>query len=63
MMVYPLVKMGVIATDYPVFVTALSGYSGAGKKNLGFSVLFIDSVEVKDSISVTILFGSLIQHP
>lgn len=32
MMVYPLVKMGVIATDYPVFVTALSGYSGAGKK-------------------------------
>lgn len=32
MMVYPLVKMGVIGTDYPVFVTALSGYSGAGKK-------------------------------
>lgn len=32
MMVYPLVKMGIIATDYPVFVTALSGYSGAGKK-------------------------------
>lgn len=32
MMVYPLVKMGVIGSDYPVFVTALSGYSGAGKK-------------------------------
>lgn len=32
MMIYPLVKMGVIASDYPVFVTALSGYSGAGKK-------------------------------
>lgn len=32
MMVYPLVKMGVIGTDYPVYVTALSGYSGAGKK-------------------------------
>ncbi len=32
MMVYPLVEMGVIADDYPVCVTALSGYSGAGKK-------------------------------
>ena len=32
MCVYPLVKEGVIATDYPVCVTALSGYSGAGKK-------------------------------
>jgi len=32
MMVYPLIKMGVIGSDYPVFVTALSGYSGAGKK-------------------------------
>lgn len=32
MMVYPLVKMGYIASDYPVCVTALSGYSGAGKK-------------------------------
>lgn len=32
MMVYPLVKMGYIAPDYPVCVTALSGYSGAGKK-------------------------------
>lgn len=32
MMVYPLVKMGVIGSDYPVSVTALSGYSGAGKK-------------------------------
>ena len=32
MIVYPLVKMGIIANDYPVCVTALSGYSGAGKK-------------------------------
>ena len=32
MMVYPLVKMGIMGTDYPVCVTALSGYSGAGKK-------------------------------
>lgn len=32
MMVYPLVKMGIIGSDYPVCVTALSGYSGAGKK-------------------------------
>ncbi len=32
MMVYPLVKKGIIGTDYPVAVTALSGYSGAGKK-------------------------------
>lgn len=32
MMVYPLVKMGIIGSDYPVYVTALSGYSGAGKK-------------------------------
>lgn len=30
--VYPLVKMGYIAPDYPVCVTACSGYSGAGKK-------------------------------
>lgn len=32
MMVYPLVKKGIIGSDYPVCVTALSGYSGAGKK-------------------------------
>lgn len=32
MMVYPLVKMGIMGTDYPVCVNALSGYSGAGKK-------------------------------
>lgn len=32
MMVYPLVKLGIMGTDYPVSVTALSGYSGAGKK-------------------------------
>lgn len=32
MLVYPLIKMGYISPDYPVCVTALSGYSGAGKK-------------------------------
>lgn len=32
MTVYPLVKMGIMGTDYPIYVTALSGYSGAGKK-------------------------------
>ena len=32
MMVYPLVKEGIIGTDYPVAVSALSGYSGAGKR-------------------------------
>ena len=32
MMVYPLIKEGVISNDYPVTVSALSGYSGAGKK-------------------------------
>lgn len=32
MIVYPLIKKGIIANDYPVCVTALSGYSGAGKK-------------------------------
>lgn len=30
--VYPLVKAGIIPTDYPVTSHALSGYSGAGKK-------------------------------
>ena len=32
MMVYPMVKLGIIGTDYPISVMALSGYSGAGKK-------------------------------
>ena len=32
MMVYPMVKTGIIGNDYPVAVSALSGYSGAGKK-------------------------------
>lgn len=32
MLVYPLVAEGIIDSDYPVFATALSGYSGAGKK-------------------------------
>ncbi|MBP9996983.1 MAG: N-acetyl-gamma-glutamyl-phosphate reductase [Lachnospiraceae bacterium] len=32
MCAYPMLKMGVITPDYPLFATALSGYSGAGKK-------------------------------
>ncbi|MCR4650408.1 MAG: N-acetyl-gamma-glutamyl-phosphate reductase [Lachnospiraceae bacterium] len=32
MMAYPLVKMGIIGNDYPMTISALSGYSGAGKK-------------------------------
>ena len=32
MMVYPMIKMGIMGTEYPTCVTALSGYSGAGKK-------------------------------
>ena len=32
MMLYPMLKMGIIDSDYPVCVSALSGYSGAGKK-------------------------------
>lgn len=31
-MVYPLVKLGIMPSDYPVSVHAVSGYSGAGKK-------------------------------
>ncbi len=31
-MVYPLVKLGIMPTDYPVTCHAVSGYSGAGKK-------------------------------
>lgn len=31
-LVYPLVKLGIIAPDYPVVAHAVSGYSGAGKK-------------------------------
>ncbi len=30
--VYPLIKLGIMATDYPVTAHAVSGYSGAGKK-------------------------------
>ena len=32
MLVYPLVAEGIINSDYPIYATALSGYSGAGKK-------------------------------
>lgn len=32
MMVYPLIQEGIIGPDYPITVSALSGYSGAGKK-------------------------------
>ncbi len=32
MIVYPLIANGIISPGYPVSVTALSGYSGAGKK-------------------------------
>lgn len=31
-MVYPLIKLGIMPTDYPVSAHAVSGYSGAGKK-------------------------------
>lgn len=32
MMAYPLVKAGVLSSDYPFTIPAVSGYSGAGKK-------------------------------
>ncbi|MBE6720096.1 MAG: N-acetyl-gamma-glutamyl-phosphate reductase [Ruminococcaceae bacterium] len=32
--VYPLVKHGIIAADYPVTCYAMSGYTGAGKKGI-----------------------------
>jgi len=32
MMAYPLVKMGILGDDFPFVISALSGYSGAGKK-------------------------------
>lgn len=32
MLVYPLIKEGILEKDYPFSVPALSGYSGAGKK-------------------------------
>jgi len=32
-LVYPLVKRGIIAPDYPLVCHAVSGYSGAGKKS------------------------------
>lgn len=32
MMAYPLVKLGILAADFPFVISALSGYSGAGKK-------------------------------
>ena len=32
--VYPLVKLGVAACDYPFAANAISGYSGAGKKGI-----------------------------
>lgn len=32
MLAYPLVKLGIISPDYPITISALSGYSGAGKK-------------------------------
>ncbi|MCL2253673.1 MAG: N-acetyl-gamma-glutamyl-phosphate reductase [Lachnospiraceae bacterium] len=31
-LLYPLVKEGIIAPDYPLIVNSVSGYSGAGKK-------------------------------
>ena len=33
-LVYPLVKAGVVAPDYPFVCHAVSGYSGAGKKGI-----------------------------
>lgn len=33
-MVYPLIKSGILPSDYPVTVHAVSGYSGAGKKGI-----------------------------
>ncbi len=32
MIAYPLIKSGIVGCDYPFYATALSGYSGAGKK-------------------------------
>ena len=34
MMAYPLVHEGILASDYPFAVSALSGYSGSGKKGI-----------------------------
>ena len=52
MLVCPMVKMGIMGSDYPVSVTALSGYSGAGKKAIE---LYESDQKTEDLFDIKIL--------
>lgn len=58
MSVYPLIKLGVIAADYPVFATALSGYSGAGKK----AIALYESEDKTEDLYAPRLYALSQQH-
>ncbi|MCQ2982413.1 MAG: N-acetyl-gamma-glutamyl-phosphate reductase [Treponemataceae bacterium] len=55
---YPLVKHGIIAPDYPVTISAISGYSGAGKK----AIAVYESAEKPESYESPRLYALTQAH-
>ncbi|MBP5706651.1 MAG: N-acetyl-gamma-glutamyl-phosphate reductase, partial [Spirochaetales bacterium] len=59
-LIYPIVKCGIIAADYPVTCNAISGYSGAGKKLI--SVIESDDEAAKVKYSSPNIYALGLTH-
>jgi N-acetyl-gamma-glutamyl-phosphate reductase len=55
---YPLVALGIIASDYPVTVSGVSGYSGAGREAIGK----YESPERKEYLAASLYYSLGLQH-
>jgi N-acetyl-gamma-glutamyl-phosphate reductase len=58
MLVFPLVKEGFISPDYPVSCHSVTGYSGGGKKLIGF----YESGEHRKTTGSPCFYGLKLQH-
>ena len=56
--VYPLIKSGIIAEDYPLVATSITGYSGGGKK----MIAEYEGEDRNDELSSPRLYGLTQEH-
>lgn len=55
---YPLMKEGIVPTDYPISATSLTGYSGGGKK----LIEKYESGEVNEKLKSPTIYGLALKH-
>lgn len=58
-MLYPLVRAGILPTDWPVTINAVSGYSGGGKRLIA---AFEDPTSPEATASNFYLYGLALEH-